>query len=68
MQAASGRFPPAKTGNERTTTMGKNDQRILGILWLGFGALLVGMILAAPVMQQPANGTISATNYFDGGR
>lgn len=33
------------------------------IMWLGLGALLIGLILAAPVMREPT-GTITATDYF----
>jgi hypothetical protein len=43
--------------------MSKNERRVWNVLWLGFGALLVGTILAAPVMREPS-GTISATAYF----
>ena len=47
--------------------MNDKTDRIIGILWLALGALLVGMILAAPVMREP-RGTISATDYFGEGR
>ena len=64
------RFRALSTGKDRTERnddMNDKTDRIIGILWLALGALLVGMILAAPVMREP-RGTISATDYFGEGR
>lgn len=39
----------------------QRQRRILGALWLLFGAFLVGMILAAPVMREPASYSTTTT-------
>lgn len=39
------------------------QRRIIGVLWLALGALLIGLIVAAPVMREPT-GTMTATAYF----
>jgi hypothetical protein len=41
-----------------------NSDTFAFLLFIATMAIPVGLILAAPVMRQPANGTIAATDYF----